>query len=623
MMPQQWTDYTLHGKKLPAQGYATYAIKILLPNNAIHGVYLDHMTSAYQMFINGVEVASNGTVSKDLSKIKNEFRHQVIYFTPQNSIALIVVHISNRDYRSAGMWHAPVIGYNKAIVKYFNDLITRDHFLFGAILIIGLYNLALYLFRTKDKTPLWFGLFCLTVCARILATSSTTISNMLLGFSWELQIKIELGVFYLGGLFFGMFFHEVYPLELKMKHLRFFNAVFIILTLLAIITPVSFFNRLVPLMQVTVLSGLTYVLVCLTLAAKHKRPHINYFLACFVLFMLAAINDILYARDIVPTMYVLPIGLFIFIFTQAIAIARIFCFSFLQVEHLSDHLAQLNASVERFVPHEFLAFLQKNSIMDVKLGDQTLKEITILFADIRSFTTLSEKMTPEKTFKFLNSYLNRIGPIIRSHNGFINKYIGDAIMALFPQSPKDAIDASISMVKKIMEYNEERKGYGLQPIRVGIGIHTGSAILGIIGETMRIESTVISDTVNLSSRIENLTKHFHTTILISGVVYEKIKGTENYHFRFLSKVIVKGKSQPTMVYEVLPINPPEAMPLFMHTQQKFKEALTLYNKNHYSQALARFQEIYSINPYGMISKRFLDELLSMKEKKDRQGLTCP
>lgn len=85
------------------------------------------------------------------------------------------------------------------------------------------------------------------------------------------------------------------------------------------------------------------------------------------------------------------------------------------------------------MPHEFLSFLQKQSILDVQLGDQTLKDITILFADIRSFTTLSENMTPEETFKFLNSYLNRIGPIIRSHNGFIDKYIGDGIMALFPK----------------------------------------------------------------------------------------------------------------------------------------------------------------------------------------------
>ncbi|MEW6525145.1 MAG: 7TM diverse intracellular signaling domain-containing protein [Spirochaetota bacterium] len=608
MMPQHWTDYVLDGKKLPAKGYATYALKILLPDNAIYGMYLDHMVTAYRLYINGIEVASNGKVSKDLLKMENECKHQAIYFTPKDKVAMCVVHISNRDYRTAGMWQPIVIGKASAILTHYNTKIIRDLFLFGAILIIGLYNIALFLFRTKDRAPLWFGLFCLTVCARILATGSTTISNMFPGFPWELQIKMELGVFYLGGLFFGMFFHEVYPLEIKMKHLRFFNAVFIILTLLAIITPVSFFNRLVPLMQVAVLSGLTYVLVCLIIAAKRKRLHINYFLAGFVLFMLAAINDILYAQNILPTLYVLPIGLFIFIFTQAIAIARIFSFSFLQVEHLSTHLSNLNQSLERFVPHEFLAFLQKQSILDVQLGDQTLKDITVLFADIRSFTTLSENMTPEETFKFLNSYLNRIGPIIRSHNGFIDKYIGDGIMALFPQSPKDAIDATIAMVQRIQQYNEERVRFGLEPISIGIGIHTGSAILGIIGETMRIESTVISDTVNLSSRIESLTKHFHTTILVSGDVYQQVKDIPGYHFRYISKVIVKGKSQPTKIYEVLSLYPQESLELFTSTALMFRKALSFYNKKHYDQAKALFEEILTINPHDIIAKNFIQDI---------------
>lgn len=605
MMPQQWTDYTLDGKKLPAKGCATYAVTLKLPDNAIYGMYLDHMTCAYRLFINGVEVASNGTVSKDISAMKNEFRHQTVYFTPKNKVAVCVVHISNRDYRTAGMWHAPVIGTDKAILKYFNRSITRDLFLFGAILIIGLYNIALFLFRTKDRAPLWFGLFCLTVCARILATGSTSIVHLFPGFPWEIQIKMELSVFYLGGLFFGLFFHEIYPLEIRMKHLKIFTITFIVFTLLALVTPVSFFNRLVPLMQVAVLAGLTYVLVCLIIAAKRKRLHIHYFLAGFVLFMLAAINDILYARNLIPTMYLLPIGLFIFIFTQAIAIARIFSFSFLQVEHLSTHLSNLNTSLERFVPHEFLSFLQKTSILDVQLGDQTLKDITILFSDIRSFTTLSEKMTPEQTFKFLNSYLNRIGPVIRSHNGFIDKYIGDGIMALFPQSPKDAIDAAIAMVKRIAEYNEERIRYGLVPIQVGIGIHTGSAILGIIGETMRIESTVISDTVNLSSRIESLTKHFHTTILISGDVYRQVKDIPGYHFRYISKVIVKGKSQPTKIYEVLSMYPEESYSLFVSTAEQFQKAIALFNKKRYDDARALFKEILTKNPYDMIARNFI------------------
>ncbi len=217
-------------------------------------------------------------------------------------------------------------------------------------------------------------------------------------------------------------------------------------------------------------------------------------------------------------------------------------------------------------------------------------------------------MTPEETFKFLNSYLNRIGPIIRGHNGFIDKYIGDAIMALFPQSPQDAIDAAISMVTRIEEYNQERVVWGLEPISIGIGIHTGSAILGIIGETMRIESTVISDTVNLSSRIESLTKNFRATILVSGDVYEQVKGLPGYHFRYISKVIVKGKSKPTKIYEVLSIYHDESIDLFTATADTFQKALVLYNKKRYDEALSLFKEILAINPYDRIAKNFIEDL---------------
>ncbi len=610
MMPRYWTDYVLDGKNLPSQGCATYAIDILLPDDRIYGLYLDQMLCAYTLYISGKCAVSNGTVSRELEKMKNEFRPQTVYFTPENGKATLVFHISNRDYRVGGMWQPVIIGRDSAIVAHQAGIIAVELFLFGSILIIGLYNIALYIFRTKDRAPLWFGLFCLIVCLRVLATGSVQLVHFFPGISWELVVKLELSIFYIGSIFFALFFHEIYPEEVRMKHLRFVLGVFSIFALAALVSPVSFFNRLVPLMQVAVLIGLLYLLCCLIIVVVRKRLHINYFLAGFIIFTLTAVNDILFSNGILPTMYLLPAGLFLFIFSQAIAIARIFSFSFLQVELLSENLSNLNASLERFVPHEFLAFLGKQSITDVQLGDQTLKDITVLFADIRSFTTLSEKMTPEQTFKFLNSYLNRIGPIIRARNGFIDKYIGDAIMALFPHSPKDALDAAIEMVHRIREYNEERKSFGLEPISIGIGIHTGSSILGIIGETMRIESTVISDAVNLSSRIENLTKSFHTTILISGEVYEKVADMSKYTLRFIGNVVVKGKSKACKVYEVLSVYSEDILHLFASTNVLFQKAIGFYNKKRYSEALKAFQEIISANPHDRMTENFIEELMT-------------
>ena len=168
-------------------------------------------------------------------------------------------------------------------------------------------------------------------------------------------------------------------------------------------------------------------------------------------------------------------------------------------------LKDTNISIERFVPHAFLAIVGKPSIVEVELGDNKRRNMTILFSDIRNFTTLSERMTPDENFAFINAYLERMGPVIRDHNGFIDKYIGDAIMALF-ESADDALRAGLGMLETLEAFNAERRAAGQTPIGIGIGINTGILMMGTIGEKHRMDGTVISDAVNLASRIESLTK---------------------------------------------------------------------------------------------------------------------
>ena len=182
--------------------------------------------------------------------------------------------------------------------------------------------------------------------------------------------------------------------------------------------------------------------------------------------------------------------------------------SFDKIERQNEDMLRQNKAFVRFVPREFLRFLEIESIVDVKLGDAVQKEMSILFTDIRSFTSLSESMTPQENFNFINGYLGRVGPVIRSRGGFIDKYIGDAVMALFPERPEDAIDAAIELQCTVELYNRHRNNSGYDPISIGIGIHTGSIMLGMIGEAERMEGTVISDAVNMASRLEGMTKEY-------------------------------------------------------------------------------------------------------------------
>jgi class 3 adenylate cyclase len=213
------------------------------------------------------------------------------------------------------------------------------------------------------------------------------------------------------------------------------------------------------------------------------------------------------------------------------------------------NLQKTNLSIERFVPHAFLRIVGKPSIVDVELGDNKQETMSILFSDIRSFTTLSESMTPDENFTFINAYLERMGPVIRNHNGFIDKYIGDAIMALFTNAD-DAVRAGLAMLQTLAAFNAERRPVGQPPIGIGIGINSGSLMLGTIGEKQRMEGTVISDAVNLAARVEDLTKTYREPLLISEFTYQQLADPKVYDIRSVDVVVVKGKTRPVTIYAV-------------------------------------------------------------------------
>ena len=176
--------------------------------------------------------------------------------------------------------------------------------------------------------------------------------------------------------------------------------------------------------------------------------------------------------------------------------------------------------------------------------------MTVLFSDIRDFTPLSESMTPAAAFAFVNDYLGTMAPIIREHGGFIDKYIGDAIMAIFPGSSQDAVAAGLKMEENLQHFNQCTAATGKPPIR--IGIHTGQLVAGIIGFADRLEGTVIGDCVNTASRLEGLTKDLPTSLLVSETVGEELGDAAEYAIDSLGEVEVKGKKEKLKGYGIAP-----------------------------------------------------------------------
>ena len=270
------------------------------------------------------------------------------------------------------------------------------------------------------------------------------------------------------------------------------------------------------------------------------------------------------------------------------------------------NLLKINTAYGRFVPNEFLRTLGRDSIIDVKLGDQIQGEMTILFSDIRSYTTLSEKMTPEENFDFLNSYLQKVGPVISDHGGFVNQYYGDGLMALFVGNPDQAVNAAIQMQKEVSKYNEYRLSKNRIPIKIGIGLHTGSLMLGVIGDEKRMDASVISDAVNIASRVEGLTKIYGASIVVSKHTFGKIDDQGKYNSRFLGKVMVKGKQESVSVYEIYDGDPEEVIELKIKTKSDFEQGLSNYFAKEFADAVGLFKKIINVNPSDKTAQLYLE-----------------
>jgi len=247
--------------------------------------------------------------------------------------------------------------------------------------------------------------------------------------------------------------------------------------------------------------------------------------------------------------------------------------------------AALARVFERFVPKAFLDRLQRRAITDIDLGQCVEKKMTTLFSDIRSFTTLVERMTPEENFEFINEYLGYMEPAIHQQLGFIDKYIGDAVMALFDDDAADegdhrdrggaeqAVRAAVGMHEALDRYNALRRSRGDDPIEIGVGLHTGDLMLGTIGGRDRLNASVIGDAVNLASRIEGLTKRYGARTLLSDETVASLPADHGHTLRVVDRVRVKGKREPTTVYELLDCESPERIALRRKTLKRYTEAL--------------------------------------------------
>jgi adenylate cyclase len=221
-----------------------------------------------------------------------------------------------------------------------------------------------------------------------------------------------------------------------------------------------------------------------------------------------------------------------------------------------EQRVQLLESYARFVPEEFSQKLSRPSMAEVQAGDGAALDMSVLFADMRGFTARSERMAAEDNFRFINAFLERMEPAIHGNGGFIDKFIGDAIMALFDR-PEDALAAARDMQANLRAWNAERAraAAASEAVRIGIGVHHGPVLLGAVGGASRLNTTVIGDTVNLAARLESLCKRYESEcvgVIASDALVKRLpkEAARGFALRKLGRVRVKGRGQALTIFEL-------------------------------------------------------------------------
>jgi class 3 adenylate cyclase len=601
-----WVPSTWNLSGYPARSSGTYRLALELPEGNRWALLLDDVDSSFVIWADGVEIARSGDpFDPGLAASPERWLRSVPFEDPDGDGRVeIVIAVSNRILTTAGMVRRLGFGSFDAVAREYLSRIGIDYALLGAVMMMSLYHVILYLLVRKDRSYFWIAIAAIAVGARTVITGNRVLYGFFPGFPQELSFKLE--ILTLCAIFpFMMFFRSLYR-EHFGKIVAIVSGVGVAaFGACVLVLPADVGALLLPpfeiFMVATMLAAMAYLVRC---AIKRDRDVASIFVA--VAFVLGCIvNDSLKGNGLVHTPFLTPYGLLAFFLVQSYILAKRFARSLDASERMTGELRAKSEAFARFVPKEFLAYLGRPAIEDVRLGDQREFRMSVMFSDIIAFTALAEAMTPEETFEYLNSYLALNAPVVSRHGGFVDKFIGDSIMAIFPGGADAALDAAVEMQRNVPPFNGSRQS-GLPSLRIGIGLHFGDLIMGTIGQHDRLETTVISDAVNAASRLESLTRHYGCRVLASHEFVSQLEAGRARPCREIDVARVKGKKEPIRIFQMIEGEEAGRIPAYASTAAAFAEGIAAYRAMLMSDAISAFRRVLSIDPADQIARLYVD-----------------
>ncbi len=492
-----------------------------------------------------------------------------------------------------------------------------DIFLFGIYFIFGFYHVLFYITRKQDLYYLYFGFFSLLSSIYFYMTSFHIYNKFINyegGPDTDIFFRTEVaGLIPIVPVFMLFVRDFFYQKEGKFWTIRIFCSLALLLFISNWALPFRYILINLTAYQIVLIPMLLYV-IGFSINSIHKKKPDSVKLAigigiCAVFGIWDTLDAIVKIAGIHYPFFKIAYSVFILVIISLLVSRYVSLYKESQALNLA--ISKQRDAFYRFVPSEFISILDRESPVDIKIGDSKEKTMSVFFADLRGYTALAEKLTPDDNIKYLNKYFSGFEDIIYRNAGFVDKYIGDAIMALFSDhseraekenfnSADNALQSAIDMVRFVNSLND---GIGVGA-DLGIGVNTGPLILGTVGSERRIDTTVVGDTVNLSSRVQSLTSFYKTKILVTHHTFLRLNLLSDVRAREIDTVIVKGKTQPVILYEIYEADEDDSIEWKDRVSMKLNEGIALYKAGQFKPAFSLFRELYRERPLDSVVRLY-------------------
>lgn len=548
------TSWASYGEKEAERGYATYALKItgLLPNVS-YAIKSSECISACVAYVDGVEFFSAGKVGKSIEEEVPclDATFAILPAVERRNIVL-VFHISN-FHNTYSAFSKPIkFGLYSTLKEEKNEATIRFTILVGHLMILSAFFISLYIFYTRSRLSLYFGLLCANFGVRVCCYDEFLINSIFPFLGYDAVFKIGYVTFTLPLLLVTFFLQRLFRMAKKAVLACLIAPV---LCYLAINIFASTYLSSVLLMYAqmyAVFIGVYNVLVVVIKSIKKNRIALFFLLGLLVFFGMA-MYDILVSNRVIEGKFIAHFGVLAMLIPMSIIVLQSFKSSSERLSLVASNIEGMNASLSRFLPDEFTQFLGKNH-RQIKLGDNVLKEMYIAFVHLDICNNISDDIAREKALRTYNLALSYINPIIEYHHGFVDKYMPEGLMILFEDNVENVLDCMLQIHLVVQQKNLERALRGEDEFVISIGVHYGKVMIGTIGEERRMDSTVISDAVNIASRLHSYALAEKIPVVASQIVKDNFEDDirdRPLSFYYKGRVKLKGKTEEVEVYEVI------------------------------------------------------------------------